>query len=63
MKNVRDRIQVEKQIIAEYESGMHVYDLALELLVPKSTICMILKNKDATKASNVAKGMRVLTRQ
>lgn len=49
MKNVRDRIQVEKQIIAEHESGMHVYDLALELLVPKSTICMILKNKDATK--------------
>lgn len=60
---MRDRSKVEKQIIAEDKSGMHVYDLAPEFLMPKSTICIILKNKDATKASDVAKGMRVLTRQ
>uniref|UniRef100_A0A8C5W8W6 HTH CENPB-type domain-containing protein n=1 Tax=Leptobrachium leishanense TaxID=445787 RepID=A0A8C5W8W6_9ANUR len=40
-----------------------VTDLALEYKMAKSTISTILKNKDAIKAADVAKGVTMLTKQ
>lgn len=46
-KVVRATVEVKKQTIAKYESGMYVFFLAMDCLMPKSTIGIILKNKVA----------------
>ncbi|CAI5779200.1 transposable element-derived 1-like [Podarcis lilfordi] len=59
----RATIEVKKQIISKHESGVRVSDLATQFGMAKSTICTILKNKEAIKGANVAKGVKTLTRQ
>lgn len=41
----------------------HVFDLVANFSMLKSTIYMILKNKDVIKAADIAKGVKVLTEQ
>ncbi|XP_017778291.1 PREDICTED: uncharacterized protein LOC108563956 [Nicrophorus vespilloides] len=62
-KTVRTTIEVKKVIISEHERGVRVSDLALQFGMPKSTVCTILKNKVAIKEADVAKGVKVLTKQ
>ncbi|XP_039608438.1 uncharacterized protein LOC120528359 [Polypterus senegalus] len=56
-------IELKKKIIEKYEHGVRVTDLATEFKKSKSTISTILKQKDAIKAADVAKGVTVLTKQ
>ena len=62
-KVVRKTIEFKKELITKYESGMRVSVLAKEFGMAKSTISTILKNKDQLKASEVAKGSSVLSKQ
>lgn len=62
-KVVRTTIDLKKKIIRKHEKGVRVTDLASQFGLPKSTICTILKNKDAIKRSNVAQGVKILTKQ
>ncbi|XP_051783832.1 uncharacterized protein LOC114652508 isoform X2 [Erpetoichthys calabaricus] len=56
-------IELKKKIIEKYERGVRVTDLAAEYKKSKSTISTILKQKEAIKAADVAKGVTVLTKQ
>ena len=49
-KSVRTTIELKKELIAKHESGTRVSDLAAMFELPKSTVCTILKNKEAIKA-------------
>ena len=60
---MRKSIKFKKELIATYESGVRVSVLAKEFGMAKSTISTILKNKDQLKASDVAKGSSVLSKQ
>jgi len=60
-KSVRTTIELKKELIAKHESGTRVSDLAAMFELPKSTVCTILKNKEAIKAADVAKGVTTLT--
>ena len=62
-KVVRKTVEFKKELIAKYESGVRVSELAKEFGMVKSTISTILKHKDALKASDVAKGSTVLSKQ
>ena len=62
-KVVRKTVEFKKELIAKYESGVRVSELAKEFGMAKSTISTILKHKDALKASDVAKGSTVLSKQ
>ena len=62
-KVVRKTIEFKKELIAKYESGVRVSDLAKEFGMAKSTVSTILKNKDQLKASDVAKGSSVFSKQ
>ena len=42
---VRKTVEFKKELIAKYESGVRVTDLAKEYGMAKSTISTILKNK------------------
>ena len=57
------KVEFKKELIATYESGVRVSVLAKEFGMAKSTISTILKNKDQLKASDVAKGSSVLSKQ
>ncbi|KAF2362382.1 DNA binding HTH domain Psq-type [Trinorchestia longiramus] len=59
----RTTIEVKKEVIAKYENGMRVSDLAVLYGIPKSTISTFLKNKDVIKAADVAKGAKVISKQ
>ena len=59
-KAVRTTIELKKELIAKFESGKRISDLATECGIAKSTISCILKNKIAIKKANVAKGVTVL---
>ncbi|XP_051783790.1 tigger transposable element-derived protein 1-like [Erpetoichthys calabaricus] len=56
-------IELKKEIIEKYERGVRVTDLAAEYKKSKSTISTILKQKEAIKAADVAKGVTMLTKQ
>ncbi|XP_010623133.1 zinc finger and SCAN domain-containing protein 29 isoform X3 [Fukomys damarensis] len=56
-------IELKKEIVEKHEHGIRVTDLASEYKMAKSTISTILKNKDAIKGADVAKGVTVLTKQ
>ncbi|XP_013007869.1 tigger transposable element-derived protein 1-like isoform X2 [Cavia porcellus] len=56
-------IALKKEIVEKHEHGIRVTDLALEYKMAKSTISTILKNRDAIKGANVAKGVTTLTKQ
>ena len=62
-KIVRTTIEVKKEIIRKHENGVRVTDLASRFDLAKSSICTILKNKEAIKDANVAKGVTVITKQ
>lgn len=59
----RITIDTKKEIIAKYESGVRVSNLAKEYEMAKSTISTILKKKDALKKADVSKGVTKLTKQ
>ena len=48
-KVVRKTVDFKKELIAMYEEGVRVSELAWEYGMAKSTISTILKNKDAIK--------------
>ncbi|XP_043575633.1 tigger transposable element-derived protein 1-like [Chiloscyllium plagiosum] len=56
-------VETKKEIIDKHENGSRVSDLAIQYNMAKSTICIILKNKEAQKAADVAKGVIILTKQ
>ena len=60
-KVVRNSIEVKKQLIYCHEAGVRVIELAAMFKMPKSTVCTILKNKEAIKAANVAQGISTLS--
>lgn len=62
-KVVRTSIAFKKEIIAKYEQGVRVSDLAREFKMAKSTISTILKNKEAVKSSDVAMGVSAISKQ
>ena len=59
-KAVRTTIELKKELIAKFESGKRVSDLATEYGMAKSIISSILKNKVVIKKANLAKGVNVL---
>ncbi|GCC35790.1 hypothetical protein chiPu_0014278 [Chiloscyllium punctatum] len=56
-------VETKKEIIAKHENGARVSDLAMQYDTAKSTICTILKNKEAPKAADVAKEVTIITKQ
>lgn len=54
---MRTTIEVKKKIVAKYESGVRVTDLAEEYKIPRSTISTFIQNKHLIKCANVAKGV------
>lgn len=54
---MRITIKVKKLIIQNQENGVRVSNLALQYGLAKSSICIIFKNKEATKEFKVAKGL------
>ena len=59
-KAVRTTTELKKELVAKFESGTRVSDLATQYGMAKSTISSILKNKDIIKEAKVAKGVTVL---
>ena len=53
-------IELKKEIIAKFENGVHVFDLAAQCIMAKSTISTTLKNKEAMNAADVAKGVTIV---
>ena len=51
MKAVRTTIEWKKELIAKFESGKRVSDLATEYGMAKSIISSVLKNKFVLKKS------------
>ncbi|XP_032836246.1 uncharacterized protein LOC116957903 [Petromyzon marinus] len=62
-KVVRTTIELRKEIIAKAERGVRVTEISEQYGMPKSTICTMLKNKEAIKGANVAKGVSSLSKQ
>ncbi|GCC32241.1 hypothetical protein chiPu_0010702 [Chiloscyllium punctatum] len=62
-KPKRITVETKKETIAKHENGACVSDLTMQYDMAKSTICTILKNKEALKAAVVAKGVTILTKQ
>lgn len=52
-----------KEITAKHKNDVHFSDLTTQICMAKSIICTILKNKESTEGTNVARGVRVLTKQ
>ncbi|XP_069961463.1 putative CENPB DNA-binding domain-containing protein 1 isoform X2 [Cherax quadricarinatus] len=63
VKRVRCTIELKKEIVAKYESGLRVSDLARLYKKPQSTVTTILANKEAIKEAVVAKGASILSKQ
>ncbi|KAM4642474.1 uncharacterized protein O3C94_016790 [Discoglossus pictus] len=62
-KLVRTTIHQKKEIIAKYERGSRVSDLAAEFKMPRTTISTIVRNKEAIKGADVARGVKTITKQ
>ncbi|KAM6459100.1 tigger transposable element-derived protein 1-like [Liasis olivaceus] len=56
-------IELKKEIVEKHDRGIRVTDLGSEYKMAKSTISTVLKNKDAIKGADVAKGVTTLTKQ
>ena len=56
-------IEMKKEVIEKFESGMRVVELARQYDRTTSTICTILKKKDEIKSSITAKGVTKLSKQ
>lgn len=59
----RPTIELKKEMLAKYERGMRVSDIAREYGMSKSTISTILKKKEQLKEANVSKGVSIITKQ
>lgn len=53
-------ILLKKEIVTQHEHAIHVADLASEYKVASPTTSIILKNEDAIKEAEVAKGVTML---
>jgi hypothetical protein len=53
-------VELKKELIIKWEKGTRVLDLAVQYGMAKSTIWTILKNREAIKAADVAKGVKSL---
>ena len=60
---MRAKLGANKEIIAEHENGVRVFDLVSKHGIPKSTISTFFKNIDMIKAANVATGFKVISKQ
>jgi hypothetical protein len=60
---VRITMEVKKEIVENYEGGIRIRDLAAAYRMPRTTVSMIVKNKDLIKSANVAKGVKSITTQ
>ena len=63
IKKARNMIEFKKELVAKYESGVRVADLARMYWKSASTISSILAKKKEIKEADVAKGVKVLTKQ
>jgi len=54
-------MEVKREIIEKHERGVRVSDLAKQYERTTSTICTILKQKDAIKSVTHAKGVTVIS--
>ena len=54
-------VELKKELIPKWEKGTCVSDLAVQYGMAKSTVSTILKNREAIKAADVAKGVKSLT--
>jgi hypothetical protein len=62
-KMVRITLEVKKEIVEKYERVMRIRDLAAACRMPRTTVSTIVKNKDVIKPANVAKGVKLITKQ
>ena len=60
-KIIMTTAELKKELITKWEKGTRVSDKAVQYGIAKSTISTILKNREAIKAANVAKGVKSLT--
>ena len=60
-KIVMTTVELKKELITKWEKSTRVSDLAVQYGMAKSTISTILKNREAIKAADVAKGVKSLT--
>ena len=54
-------VELKKELITKWEKGTRLSDLAFQYGIDKSTISTIMKNREAIKATDVAKGVKPLT--
>jgi len=60
-KIIMTTVELKKELITKWEKGTRVSDLAVQYGMAKSTILPILKDREAIKAADVAKGLKSLT--
>jgi len=60
-KIIMTMVEMKKELITKWEKGTRVLDLAVQYGMAKSTISTVLKNREAIKAAEVAKGIKSLT--
>ena len=60
-KIIMTTVELKKELITKWEKGTRVSDLAVQYVMAKLTISTILKNGEAIKAADVAKGVKSLT--
>ena len=62
-KMVRIILEVKKEIVEKYEGGMRIQESTDAYHMARTTISIIVKNKDVIKLANIAKGVKLLTKQ
>ena len=60
-KIIMTMVEMKKKLITKWGMGTIVSDLAIQYGTVKSTISTILKNREAIKAADVAKGVKSFT--
>ena len=60
-KIIMTMVELKKELITKWEKGTRVSDLTVQYGMAKSTISAIIKNREAIKAADVAKGVKSLT--
>jgi len=60
-KIIMTTVELKKELITKWEKGTRASDLAVQYGMAKPTISNILKNREAIKAADVAKGVKSLT--
>jgi len=60
-KIIMTMVELKKELITKWEKGTRASDLAVQYSVARSTISTIVKNREAIKAADVARGVKSLT--